>query len=153
MAIGSWSGAMATACAFTLVGDLTSRPASRASLKPQAQGEVRPARWRGIVYDEDGMPSFDLIRSKQHDREASLVAFDLLELDGEDVSKDDLLARKLRLKVLVGRLRAGIEYNDHIEGNGAEIFAAARRLGHEGDRRETHRPRLREWPVETGAKD
>jgi bifunctional non-homologous end joining protein LigD len=86
----------------------------------------------GIVYDEHGMPSFDLIHSKQHDREASLVAFDLLELDGENVTKNDLLARKLRLKVLVGRLRAGIEYNDHIEGNGAEIFAAACRLGHEG---------------------
>jgi ATP-dependent DNA ligase len=60
----------------------------------------------GIVYDESGMPSFDLIHSKQHDREASLIAFDLLELDGEDVRKNDLLARKLRLKVLVGRLRA-----------------------------------------------
>jgi hypothetical protein len=30
--------------------------------------------------------------------------------------------------VLVGRLRAGIEYNHHIEGDGAEIFAAACRL-------------------------
>jgi ATP-dependent DNA ligase len=68
----------------------------------------------GIVYDPTGMPSFDLIHSKQYDREASLIA--LLELDGEDVRKADLLARKLRLKVLVGRLRAGIEYNDHIEG-------------------------------------
>jgi ATP-dependent DNA ligase len=35
----------------------------------------------GIVYDQNGMPSFDLIHSKQYDREVSLVAFDLLELD------------------------------------------------------------------------
>ena len=38
----------------------------------------------GIVYDQNGMPSFDLIHSKQYDREVSLVAFDLLELDGAD---------------------------------------------------------------------
>jgi bifunctional non-homologous end joining protein LigD len=86
----------------------------------------------GIVYDPQGMPKFDLIHSQQHDEAASLVAFDLLELDGHDVSKADLLARKLRLKVLVGRLRAGIEYNDHIEGDGAAIFDHACKLGHEG---------------------
>jgi len=33
----------------------------------------------GIVYDQNGMPSFDLIHSKQYDREVSLVAFDLLD--------------------------------------------------------------------------
>jgi hypothetical protein len=38
----------------------------------------------GVVYDQNGMLSFDLIHSKQYDREVSLVAFDLLELDGKD---------------------------------------------------------------------
>jgi ATP-dependent DNA ligase len=38
----------------------------------------------GIVYDQHGMPPFDLIHSKQYDREVSLVAFDLLEIDGQD---------------------------------------------------------------------
>ena len=51
----------------------------------------------GIVYDQHGMPSFDLIHSKQYDREVSLVAFDLLELDGEDVRRRPLLDRKARL--------------------------------------------------------
>ena len=51
----------------------------------------------GIVYDQHGMPSFDLIHSKQYDREVSLVAFDLLELDGADIRKRPLLDRKALL--------------------------------------------------------
>jgi bifunctional non-homologous end joining protein LigD len=51
----------------------------------------------GIVYDQHGMPSFDLIHSKQYDQEVSLVAFDLLELDGDDVRRRPLLDRKARL--------------------------------------------------------
>jgi bifunctional non-homologous end joining protein LigD len=45
----------------------------------------------GIVYDQHGMPDFNLIHSKEYDREVSLVAFDLLEKDGED-----LRSRRLR---------------------------------------------------------
>jgi bifunctional non-homologous end joining protein LigD len=33
----------------------------------------------GIVYDTKGMPSFDLLHSRDYDREVSLCAFDLLE--------------------------------------------------------------------------
>jgi len=54
----------------------------------------------------------DLIHSKQHDRDVSLVAFDLLEFDGEDVRTRGLLERKAWLQKLVARLRDGIEYND-----------------------------------------
>jgi ATP-dependent DNA ligase len=42
----------------------------------------------GIVYDQHGMPDFNLIHSKEYDREVSLVAFDLLELNGEDVRRN-----------------------------------------------------------------
>ena len=45
----------------------------------------------GVVYDQHGMPSFDLVHSKQYDREMSLVAFDLLEVDGEEVRRRPLL--------------------------------------------------------------
>ena len=86
----------------------------------------------GIVYDQNGMPSFDLIHSKQYDREVSLVAFDLLELDGEEVRRRPLLDRKARLAKLVAKAGDGIEFNEHIEGDGADIFKAACRLGHEG---------------------
>jgi bifunctional non-homologous end joining protein LigD len=86
----------------------------------------------GIVYDQNGMPSFDLIHSKQYDREVSFVAFDLLELDGDDVRRQRLLDRKARLAKLIAKVRDGIEFNEHIEGDGAVIFQHACHLGHEG---------------------
>jgi bifunctional non-homologous end joining protein LigD len=86
----------------------------------------------GVVYNDKGMPSFNMIHSKQHDHAVSLVAFDLLQLDGEDVRRTDLLARKLKLKLLVAKAKDGLEYNDHLTGAGSEIFAHACRLGHEG---------------------
>jgi ATP-dependent DNA ligase len=69
------------------------------------------------------MPSFNMIHSKQHDHAVSLVAFDLLELDGEDVRTSQLLERKARK--LVATLRDDIENNEHLTGNGAEILAHA----------------------------
>jgi hypothetical protein len=41
----------------------------------------------GIVYDTNGMPNFALLHSREYDKEASLLAFDLLERDGDDVRK------------------------------------------------------------------
>lgn len=86
----------------------------------------------GIVYNGKGMPDFRLLHGKQNDAAVTLVAFDLLELDGNDLRRDPLLARKQRLARMLTKIRGGIEYNDHIAGNGADIFAAACRLGHEG---------------------
>jgi bifunctional non-homologous end joining protein LigD len=86
----------------------------------------------GIVYGHAGLPDFALIHSKEYDREVSLVAFDLLELDGEDVRKRPLLERKTRLAKLITKMRDGIEFVEHIEGDGADIFRAACKLGHEG---------------------
>jgi hypothetical protein len=40
------------------------------------------------------MPSFDLVHSKQYDREVSLVAFDLLELDGKGPQAAGALPRR-----------------------------------------------------------
>ena len=98
----------------------TSRRVSRASWKPCAASLLDG---EGIVYDQHGMPSFALIHSKQYDREVSLVAFDLLEPDGVEVAKKSLLDAKVR---------DGIEFNEHIEGDGADMFSAACKLGHEG---------------------
>src|SRR3954447_24131365 len=50
-----------------------------------------------IVFDGKGMPNFALLHSRDYDREASLAAFDLLEHDGEDVRKLQLVDRKTRL--------------------------------------------------------
>jgi ATP-dependent DNA ligase len=66
--------------------------------------EVRRLKVGSIVYGHTGLPDFALIYSKQYDKEVSLVAFDLLELDGEDVRKKVLLDRKKRLAKLIARL-------------------------------------------------
>jgi bifunctional non-homologous end joining protein LigD len=84
-----------------------------------------------IVYNK-GMPDFDFLHSRQFDERTSLVAFDLLELDGDDFRKEALVERKGRLLRLLAKAKDGIEFNDHIDGDGAAIFAHACRLGHEG---------------------
>jgi bifunctional non-homologous end joining protein LigD len=59
-----------------------------------------------------------------------LCAFDLLELDGEDWRPRPLGKAKLR-KLLTGA-RAGVQFNEHLEGDGAANFAHACKLGCEG---------------------
>lgn len=87
----------------------------------------------GIVYDEKLMPSFALIHSREYDREVSLIAFDLLEKDGEDLRPLPLLERKRRLHHLLAPYKGSdIGFNEHFEGNGATIFEHACRLNHEG---------------------
>jgi bifunctional non-homologous end joining protein LigD len=60
----------------------------------------------GIVYNGAGMPSFRLLHGKQNDAAVTLVAFDLLELDGTDVRAEPLLDREQRLVRLLTSWRA-----------------------------------------------
>jgi bifunctional non-homologous end joining protein LigD len=82
--------------------------------------------------DDDGLAIFDKLHSRGHDAEVFLYAFDLLELDGEDWRPRPLLERKARLEKLLTGARAGIQYSEHLEGDGAAIFAHACKLGAEG---------------------
>jgi bifunctional non-homologous end joining protein LigD len=61
-----------------------------------------------------------------------LYAFDLLELDGEDWRPRPLEERKAQLAKLLATAPAGIQYSEHLEGDGAAIFAHACKLGAEG---------------------
>ena len=56
---------------------------------------------------DNGLADFDALRSKRHDHEARLVAFDLLAIDGEDIRPQPLHARKARLAKLLGGARVG----------------------------------------------
>jgi bifunctional non-homologous end joining protein LigD len=86
----------------------------------------------GIVYDAKGMPNFALLHSRDYDKEVSLLAFDLLEHDGEEVGKLPLTERKSRLQRLLAKPPDGIEFNGHLEGDGQAIFKHVCKLGHEG---------------------
>jgi bifunctional non-homologous end joining protein LigD len=61
-----------------------------------------------------------------------LYAFDLFELDGEDCRPQPLHARKVRLEKLLATARAGIQYNEHVQGDGQLVFEHACKLGLEG---------------------
>ena len=50
------------------------------SMPPSPPSDIRALGRRGVVYDQHGMPDFNLIHSKEYSREVSLIAFDILEL-------------------------------------------------------------------------
>jgi hypothetical protein len=98
---------------------------------------VLPARsflidGEAIVTNGDGLAVFDLIRHKRHGGAAALCAFDLIELDGEDLRRSSIEYRKRKLAKLVRRPQLGIVLNKHYEGDGDIIFKHACKLGCEG---------------------
>jgi ATP-dependent DNA ligase len=85
-----------------------------------------------VVTVESGVANFDRLHSRRNDGEATLYAFDLLTFDGGDMRELPLELRKDRLRQLLKSCPAGIQFNDHIEGDGATVFAHACKLGFEG---------------------
>jgi ATP-dependent DNA ligase len=85
-----------------------------------------------VCCDENGVSVFDDLHSRQHDDRVLLYAFDLLELDGEDFRPQPLHARKARLEKLLAVARAGIQFNEHADGDGQLVFEHACKLGLEG---------------------
>ena len=85
-----------------------------------------------IVTDERGLAVFDLIRHQRHGHDALLIAFDLIELDGEDLRRTPIEQRKRTLAKLARRPQVGIVVNEVFEGNGDILFAHACKLGCEG---------------------
>ena len=61
-----------------------------------------------------------------------LIAFDLIELDGEDLRRTPIELRKRSLAKLVRRPHAGIVLNEVFEGDGDILFTHACKLGCEG---------------------
>jgi ATP-dependent DNA ligase len=85
-----------------------------------------------IVSDETGLAVFELIRSFRHDHAAVLCAFDLLELDGEDLRRLPIEQRKQTLVRLLHGPYRGLALNEHYVGDGEIVFQQACRLGCEG---------------------
>ena len=82
---------------------------------------------------DDGRPSFDLLRHRRHDASVFLYAFDVIEVNGDDLRGDALEVRKAMLASLLRRAAPGLRINEHIEHeDGATVFAHACKLGLEG---------------------
>jgi bifunctional non-homologous end joining protein LigD len=75
---------------------------------------------------------FELIRGWRHNDVAVLCAFDLIELDGDDLRRTPIEERKRELSRLLLRSHPGITLNKHFAGDGKVIFEHACALGCEG---------------------
>jgi bifunctional non-homologous end joining protein LigD len=86
-----------------------------------------------VACGADGIASFELIRRWNTDQGVFMWAFDLIELDGEDLRRDPLAVRKATLASLVARAAPGLRYNEHLaEEDGPLVFAHACKMGLEG---------------------
>jgi bifunctional non-homologous end joining protein LigD len=82
-----------------------------------------------VCCDDNGLPSFDRIRYRRYDASVFLYAFDLIELNGDDLRRDPLQVRKATLASIVAKTSPGIRFNEHLEGDGPTVFAHACKLG------------------------
>jgi bifunctional non-homologous end joining protein LigD len=64
----------------------------------------------------------------------TFYAFDLLELDGKDLSNEPLHQRKERLEALLGERdpQDALQFSSHVVGQGKNVFEAMCEGGHEG---------------------
>jgi DNA ligase D len=91
-----------------------------------------------VVQDARGITSINLIEQALSERDShsmTYFAFDLMHLDGFDLSGAKLIDRKQALDGLLGPLvdaRSPIQISDHIDGDGEAFFAQASRIGLEG---------------------
>jgi bifunctional non-homologous end joining protein LigD len=89
----------------------------------------------GVVVDERGVTDFERLRSalgRGGSRAAFLHAFDLLELDGEDLRRQPWELRRAMLTRLLQTASGGIRLSEHLDGDGGTIFRHACGLGAEG---------------------
>jgi bifunctional non-homologous end joining protein LigD len=85
-----------------------------------------------VACDKNGVASFNLVRYRRHDESVFLYAFDVIELNGDDLRRDPLQVRKATLASILAKARPGIRFNEHIEGDGPTVFAHACKMGLEG---------------------
>jgi ATP-dependent DNA ligase len=85
-----------------------------------------------VACDDSGVASFDLVRHQRANGSTFLYAFDLIELNGDDLRRDPLEVRKAALAKLLRHAKPGLVLNDHISEPGDVVFRHACRLGLEG---------------------
>ena len=112
--------------------DWTERLAAIAATAGRIKATSFTIDGEAVVLGPDGLSRFDELSRRDAARTAILYAFDLIELDGEDLRRRPFLNRKAALAQLLGGLKAGILLNEHIAEDGLTVFAHACRLGAEG---------------------
>src|SRR5262245_57045439 len=77
-----------------------------------------------------GLAEFDALRGRRGD--VHLCAFDLLEIDGQDLRLEPLMKRRQVLARLIRKSRSGLVLNAQFEQDGPLVFEHACLLGCEG---------------------
>ncbi len=87
-----------------------------------------------VALNEQEKPDFSSLQHALKRKDGTLLffAFDLLHLNGEDLTALPLLERKARLATLLEGVDAPLYYADHIAGDGASLFEAMIADGYEG---------------------
>ena len=68
-----------------------------------------------VACGRDGMPEFDRLRYRRQDGAVFLFAFDLIELNGQDLRREPIEIRKRELgKLLRWSAQIGLQLNEHI---------------------------------------
>ncbi|WP_143827895.1 DNA ligase D [Anaeromyxobacter sp. Fw109-5] len=107
---------------------------------PEVASSARRLKVRSALLDgevaavlPDGRTSFQALQNAFHGGRRDLVyfAFDLLHLDGEDLTSRPLLERKAALAGLLGD-GGVVRYAPHFEGRGPDVHREACKLGMEG---------------------
>ncbi len=77
-----------------------------------------------VVLDANGRSSFQALQGALKGAPASIdyFAFDLLELDGEDLTGLPLVERKEKLRAILPGGNPRLRYSDHIVGNGEKLL-------------------------------
>jgi bifunctional non-homologous end joining protein LigD len=91
-----------------------------------------------VSCDDRGIAAFDRIRYRRYDETVFLQAFDLIELNGDDLRREPLQVRKATLTSVLAKSGAGIRFNEHLEfDDGEAVFRHACRMGLEGKRKDS----------------
>jgi bifunctional non-homologous end joining protein LigD len=118
---------------FTRRGhDWTDRYSAIASAAANLRAKSFTMDGEAVVTGADGVAVFDALHRRHKATNAMLYAFDLLELNGEDLRPLPLAKRKAKLARLLARKPLGIVFNEHTDEDGATVFRHACKLGLEG---------------------
>jgi bifunctional non-homologous end joining protein LigD len=83
-----------------------------------------------VCLDDDGRPNFHKLLFR---RDWPLFfAFDVLSINGEDLTAAPLLERKRRLRKLMPRIESRLQYVDHVKARGRDLFREVCRRDFEG---------------------
>ncbi len=90
-----------------------------------------------VVENSRGVADFSMLQAALSNGERDsfvYYVFDLLHLDGEDLSRQPLIERKAALKELLDETgdTGAIRYSEHFTEDGSEVFAQACRMSLEG---------------------